>query len=147
MLLTTWSLLGCYRHTPVALGPTEPIVGYVRIFLKPSGTQSVRFILGENTQRIDGLVDRTSNDSLYLSAESARTMGGRNVSQYGVAVAVARADVLSLEARQPDKKRSFLAMGALAAVLVLAVATLSGGSFGSSDGGEEPTPPVTRIPR
>jgi len=146
LLLTAWSLVGCYRHIPVELGPTDQISGHVRILLRPAGTESVRFILGERVHRIDALVERTSNDSLYLRAESSRSLSGQNTSQHGVVVAVARADVLSLDAREPHKGRTLLMVAGVAAALVLVVASWSSGVFGASDGGTDGPPDITRIP-
>jgi len=138
-------VLGCYRYVPVELAPTEPIEGRVRLTLNRRGTESVRFTLGEDIRRIEGVVARTTGDSLFLRAEYALSSAGKSSLQLGVPVAVARADVQSLDSQVAAKGRTLAAVGAVAVVLVLAVAKLSGGAFGSSDDGDTPPPTVTRV--
>ncbi len=139
MLLTAWSLLGCYAYIPVNPTDSAPISGPVRVVLGPRGTESVRFVLGENVRRIDGSVTRSSSDSLFLRAESSQSLTGETRSQAGIAVTVARADVLTVEKQRTSKRRSWLALGVIVVVAIVLGAKLGAGSSGTGEDG--PTPP------
>jgi hypothetical protein len=142
LLLTTWSLVGCYRYVPVAQTPNDPVTGRVILVLNPRGSESVRGVLGENMRRIDGVVSRSTNDSLYLRADYTQSLTGEKIPNFGTPVTVARADLLSFEIQRYSKKRSWLFVGALTAVVVAAISSIRLGSSGGA-GENGPTPPPT----
>lgn len=142
LLLTAWSLVGCYRYVPVAQTPNDPISGRVILVLNPRGAESVRGVLGENMRRIDGVIARATSDSVYLRADYTQSLTGERIPNFGTPVTVARADLLSLDVQRYSKKRSWLLVGALTAVVA---AVISGIKLGSSGGGGDngPIPPPT----
>jgi hypothetical protein len=142
LLLTTWSLVGCYRYVPVAQTPNDPISGRVILVLNPRGAEAVRGVLGENMRRIDGVIARATNDSLYLRADYTQSLTGERIPNFGTPVTVARADLLSFEVQRYSKKRSWLVVGAIAAVIVAVVSSIRLGSSGGA-GDNGPTPPPT----
>ncbi len=142
LLLTTWSLVGCYRYVPVAQTPNDPISGRVILVLNPKGAESVRGVLGENMRRIDGVIARATSDSLYLRADYTQSLTGERIPNFGTPVTVARADLLSFEVQRYSKKRSWLVAGAIAAVIVAVVSSIRLGSSGGA-GDNGPTPPPT----
>jgi hypothetical protein len=142
LLLTTWSLVGCYRYVPVAQTPNDPISGRVILVLNPKGAESVRGVLGENMRRIDGVIARATSDSLYLRADYTQSLTGERIPNFGTPVTVARADLLSFEVQRYSKKRSWLVAGAIAAVIVAVVSSIRLGSSGGA-GDDGPTPPPT----
>jgi hypothetical protein len=142
LLLTAWSLMGCYRYVPVAQTPNDPIAGRVILVLNPRGAESVRGVLGENMRRIDGVIARATSDSLYLRADYTQSLTGERVPNFGTPVTVARADLLSFDVQRYSKKRSWLVVGALTAVIVAAISSIRLGSGGGA-GDNGPTPPPT----
>lgn len=142
LLLTAWSLVGCYRYVPVAQTPNDAIAGRVILVLNPRGAESVRGVLGENMRRIDGVIARTTSDSLYLRADYTQSLTGERVPNFGTPVTVARADLLSFEVQKYSKKRSWLLVGAITAVIVGVVSSIRLGSSGGA-GDNGPTPPPT----
>lgn len=140
MLLTAWSLLGCYAYVPVKSTDPAPASGPIRVVLGARGTESVQSILGENIRRIDGQLSRSTADSLYLRAESTQSLTGLTRPQGGIAVTVARADLLSVDVQRTSKRRSWLMAGVIIVVAIVLGAKLGAGSSGTGEDGPTPTP-------
>lgn len=139
LLLTTWSLVGCYAYVPVTSGVPASVGGSVRVTLTSAGSESLRQALGTNVREIEGVVARSTADSLVLSVAQTFTTTRERFASTGDTVAVARRLVESVSVQQYSRKRS-IGLGAMIATFVLiAIAGVAASISGSSGSGQPGT--------
>lgn len=138
LALTAWSLLGCYAYVPVtpASGAATPI----RVTLTQNGTAAAQTVLGANVREIEGVVLRSTPDSLEMTVESTFTTTRERFVSQGDRVALSRASIERVQQRQISRKRSFLLGLAAIAVVALALAGISAGDSGASGAGQPGQP-------
>jgi len=136
---------GCYRYAPTALDDV-PIGAEVRSILTPSGMARVQEADRSGGQElrfgpvIGQLIDR-NGDWLMLSVRSALIQEGSGARELRQRLSFQRSEILQMELKQLDTRRTLLATG-LVTLGVVAVLTgaLGGetGGFGLPPGGRGP---------
>ena len=137
MMLTAWSLLGCYSYIPV--NSSLPTTGSVRVILNDEGAASLRKTLGNDVRQIDGSVAGSKSDSLVIAVEKTFTSSGERFISSGDTVAISRASSERIDIRRISRKRSLLLGLGVIAVVILALAGING-SNGSASGDGQPSP-------
>ena len=143
---------GCYRYVPVETA-TVPPGARVRAQLSAEGTERVRAGTGTADRgRVEGrVVERAADGALLLElpAGPAEAPVGVSARRLRARVTLPARDLVSLELRQLDRKRTafFVAgSGALAALLVkLAFDTSGGGSESGGGGVDEAVVPIFSV--
>ena len=138
LALAAWSLalplMGCYAYVPVAKSAT-PALGESTVVLNAAGTAAVQQRLGENVREVDGPILRVTADSIELTVTQFTTSTRERFPQNGVALTVARANVEQVQTKTLSKKRTWVLVGSIAAVLAVAFGASSIASASSSGGG------------
>ncbi|WP_396224106.1 hypothetical protein [Gemmatimonas sp.] len=140
LTLTAWSLalplVGCYRYVPVATNVT-PALGESSVFLTGAGSTAVQGKLGENVRSLDGPITRVTGDSIDLIVTDVFTQTRERFPQNGVPVTIARSNIEQVQTRTFSRKRTWGLVGAVVAVLVLALgaSTAASASSGGDGGG------------
>ena len=139
LVFTAWSLLGCYAYVPVTTtsGGRPPAV---RVTLTTAGSTIVQPVLGANVREIEGVLVRSTPDSLEMTVEGTFTSTRERFVSSGSTVALARTSVELVQQRQMSRKRSFLLAFAAVALAALALAGISAGDSGASGTGQPGQP-------
>lgn len=146
-----WGLVGaialqlaCYRYVPAELA-SVPVGDHVRAVVTATAAERLRSTYGIAGTTLDGRVVGRQGDVLTLSVPSVPLGSpiGADHSLYQQ-VPVAMADVVGVDMRKLDVFRTGALVGAgAAAVTVIAVRALSGGTGGTTSGtGGGPTESV-----
>lgn len=131
LLLTTWSLTGCYTFVP-ATAPATP-GGEVQVALTAGGSSALAPFVGQNVREVEGTVIRISRDTVVLAVSQSTTMTGERFVQSGTTVAIATSQIERTGVRQLSRRRTAGLVVAIVAVLAAALSVVAGGSF-SGDG-------------
>ncbi len=133
LLLTAWSLVGCYAYVPVA--PSQPAAsdGSVRVTLTTTGAEYFKGSLGNNVRQIEGTVTRATPDTVVIAVERMFTSTRESFTSQGDTVAVPRQLTEELSLKQYSRKRSVLIAVAIVGSLVIALAGLANGASTSGD--------------
>lgn len=133
LLLTAWSLVGCYAYVPVA--PAQPAAsnGAVRVTLTAAGTEFFKGSLGTNVRQIEGSVTRATPDTVIIAVERMYTSTRESFASQGDTVAVPRQLTEELSLKQYSRTRSVLITVAIVGSLILGLAGLSNGASTSGD--------------
>ena len=142
LMLTAWSLVGCYTYVPMTSPQPNEIVGNVRVLLTAAGSESLRQALGANVREIEGVVARSTADSVVLSVAQTLTSTRERFVSTGDTVAVARQLVQSVQVQRYSRKRSIGLGAAIVSFILIAVAGVAAGISGTSGSG----PPGTSQP-
>ncbi|MDQ8159450.1 MAG: hypothetical protein P3C12_08580 [Gemmatimonadota bacterium] len=135
LALTAWSLLGCYTYVPVA-GQGMPVTGDGRVVLTEAGTAAMTGPLGPNVREIDGIILRTTADSVVMTVAQTTTATRERFISTGVTVAIARPLVQEVTLRTFSRKRSLTFGAAVVAILSVALSAVTAASAsGTGDGG------------
>ncbi len=139
LLLTTWSLVGCYTLVPVTT--TTPVMGVrtVRVMLNAAGTTSLQQALGSDVKEIEGIVARSNADTLIIAVAETLTGANQRFVSHGDTVAVARTLVESMSVQQYSRKRTVGLLVAIVSLVLLTIVGIGGVSGFSGDG--QPAPP------
>ncbi len=142
LLLTAWSLVGCYSYIPVAPArPAEPARA-VRVTLTPAGTTHFTQSLGNNVRELEGTITRVTADTVELAVERTVTVNRESFVSQGDTVAVPRQLAEVIAVREYSRKRTVVIGAAVLSVLVLALTRISsGGSSASGSPIPGPTQP------
>ncbi len=140
LALTAWSLVGCYTYIPVAGGGAPvngtPIIGDGRVVLTEAGTAAMSGPLGPNVREIDGIILRTTADSVVMTVAQTTTATRERFISTGVTVAIARPLVQEVSMRTLSRKRSLTFGAAVVAILSVALSAVTAASAsGTGDGG------------
>ena len=136
LLLTAWSLVGCYTYVPVAAAPVRDLSGAVRVLLTPAGSEALRQSLGANVRQVEGTVARTSADSLVLAVQRTLTNANEAFASTGDTVAVPRRFIESVAVQQYSRKRSVGLGVAIVSFVLIALTSIVAGSAGTSGTGQ-----------
>lgn len=139
LLLTAWSLVGCYALTPVATATPVTDSRTVRVVLTAAGTASLQQALGTDVKEIEGIVARSNADTLIFAISETLTGTNQRFVSHGDTVAVARQLVASMSVQQYSRKRTVGLLVAIASFVLLTIIGIAGVSGFSGDG--QPTPP------
>ena len=133
---------GCYRYVPIT--SNSPSVGSeFRAHLTEEGSTRLAPMLGAQVATVEGRVSST-NDSGYVISVSTTTNQARVATFWtGETVTIPRATIRTLEARQLDRKRTWLAasVGVVGGFLLAQIFGLFDGSAGGDGPGPPPPPP------
>lgn len=136
--VTAWSLalpvMGCYAYVPVAKG-TTPAAGESTLVLTTAGMLAVQQKLGENVRTVDGPILRVTADSIELTVTEVGTLTRERFPQNGVPLTIARANVEQVQTKTFSRKRTWTLVGAIAAVLAVALGATTAASASSSGAG------------
>ncbi len=139
LLLTAWSLVGCYSYIPVAaVRPAAPARA-VRVVLTAAGTTHFTQTLGNNVRELEGTVTRVTADTIELAVERTVTVNRESFVSQGDTVAVPKQLAEVIAVREYSRKRTAIIGAAIVSVLVLALTRISSG--GSSTSGPPQPPP------
>jgi len=134
LVLTAWSLMGCYTYIPVA-GRAVPVTGDGRVVLTDAGTAAMAGPLGPNVREIDGIILRATADSVVMTVAQTTTTSRERFTSTGVTVAIARPLVQDISARTFSRKRSLTFGAAVFAILSVAFSAVTAASAsGTGDG-------------
>lgn len=136
LLLTAWSLMGCYTYVPVTTQATRNESGNVRLLLTPAGSEALRQQLGANVREVEGRVARNSGDTLVLAVQRTMTISREQFESSGDTVAVQRRFVESVAVQQYSRKRSVGMAATLIAFVVIALAGIVASVSGTSGTGQ-----------
>ncbi len=136
LLLTAWSLVGCYALVPVTTA--TPVTGQrtVRVVLTAAGTVSLRQALGSDVKEIEGIVARSNADTLIVAVAETLTGANQRFVSHGDTVAVARQLVDSMSVQQYSRKRTVGLVLGIALLLVLSIVGITTGTSGVSGTGQ-----------
>ena len=140
LLLTAWSLVGCYTYVPVATQSPRIVSGGVRLVLTPAGSEGLRQLLGANVREVEGVIARSSPDTLVLAVQHTVSRSGERFESSGDTVAVQRRFVESVAVQQYSRKRSVSLAVAIALFLVIGLTGIVTGSSGFSGTGQPGSP-------
>lgn len=136
LLLATWSMSACYVYVPTTTVPTRDVSGGVRVLLTPAGSEALARSLGANVRQIEGVVARSSADTLVLAVQRTLTIAGEGFASSGDTVAVQRRYVESVAVQQYSRKRSVGLAVAIVSFVVIALTGIVAGSSGASGTGQ-----------
>ncbi|MEI6740432.1 MAG: hypothetical protein WCK74_08980 [Gemmatimonadaceae bacterium] len=131
LLLTTWSLTGCYTFVPT-VAPV-PSGAEVQVTLTAGGSTTLTPVVGPNVREVEGTVIRVTRDTLVLAVSQSTTMTGERFVQSGTTVAIATNQMERTGLRQLSRRRTAGLVVAIVAVLAAALSAVAGGSL-SGDG-------------
>ncbi len=140
LLLTAWSLVGCYALVPVTTATPVTDSRTVRVVLTAAGTVSLQQALGSNVKEIEGIVTRSNADTLIFAVAETLTGANQRFVSHGDTVAVARPLVESMSVQQYSRKRSIGLVLGIALLVVLTIVGITTGTSGVSGTGQ-PAPP------
>ncbi len=134
LLLTAWSLVGCYAYVPVAPArPAEPAQA-VRVTLNSAGSEFLTKSLGNNVREIEGTVTRSTADTIVLAVEQTTTSTRERFVSKGDTVAVPVRLTESVAVREYSRKKSTLVVLSIATAIVLALVGVANGASTSGTG-------------
>jgi hypothetical protein len=140
LALATWTIalpiMGCYSNVAVATGVT-PTPGEGVVVLTTDGTSAVRQKLGDNIREIDGDILRVSRDSITIAVTQTTTLSRERFTQNGDVITIATPLVAQVQKRTYSRKRTFILIGSIIAVLAatLGVSSIASASSGGDGGG------------
>ena len=140
LTLTAWSLVGCTTLVPVSGATPLPLSGTVRLSLTAAGTASMRDVLGNDVREVEGVVVRSSADSLVLVVAETLTGTNQRFVSMGDTVSVARPLIESMKVQQYSRKRSVGLALAIASIVIGTLIGITVGSSGASGTGQPGTP-------
>ncbi|AMW04188.1 hypothetical protein [Gemmatimonas phototrophica] len=138
--LAAWTIalpiMGCYSNVPVATGVT-PTPGEGVVVLTTDGTSAVRQKLGDNIREIDGDILRVSRDSITIAVTQTTTLSRERFTQNGDVITIATPLVAQVQKRTYSRKRTFILIGTVIAVLAatLGISSAASASSGGDGGG------------
>jgi hypothetical protein len=137
LALAAWTIalpiMGCYSNVPVATGVT-PTPGEGVVVLTTDGTSAVRQKLGDNIKEIDGEILRVSRDSITIAVSQTTTLSRERFTQNGDVITIATPLVAQVQKKTYSRKRTFILVGIVIAVVATALGISSAAS--ASGGGE-----------
>ena len=136
LLLTAWSLTGCYTYVPVTTQATRDVSGAVRVLLTPAGAEALRQTLGANVREVEGILTRSSADTLILAVQRTTTNTREQFASTGDTVAVQRRFVESVAVQQYSRKRSVGLVVGIASFVLIAVGSIVATVSGTSGTGQ-----------
>jgi hypothetical protein len=134
LLLTAWSLVGCYAYVPVAGVRAAVPASAVRVTLNAAGSEYLTKSLGNNVREIEGTVTRINADTIVLAVEQTTTTTRERFVSQGDTVAVPTRLAESVAVREYSKKKSTLVVLSIATALVLALVGVTNGASTSGTG-------------
>lgn len=117
--------MGCHHTAPITAVPA--VGARVTVTLTPDGSGALARELGPNVSVAEGRVQATRGDTIVLTLIRTEQSNGIDNLWQGQPVAVPRSAVAAMTERRLDRKRSWLAAGAIVGLAVLAAVRLSGG--------------------
>lgn len=139
LLLTAMAGTGCYRSVPLA---TAPAPGErVSVTLTPAGAAAMHSVLGPDVRRVDGEVIGTSATEWQMRMLSTEANGTGVVRWNGETLAFTTSHLASMERRELDRNRTWLAAGAITVAALVLGRVFLGGILGEDkdrDTGEVP---------
>ncbi len=136
LALTTWSLVGCYAYVPVATSRPAAAAGEVRVVLNDAGSEFVRQTLGGGVREIEGVIIRTTSDTIVLTVEQTTTSSRERFVSKGDTVAVPVKLAERIAVKEYSRKRTVMVVISIATAIILAVAGVQNGA--STSGTSQP---------
>jgi hypothetical protein len=124
----------CYRYTPTQ-GNAGDVGRSVRVQLTEQGSINLAPLIGPTILTLDGTVSAVRDTMMVLSVTNAIARNGVETSWKGERVDVPGAAIRSVQLRELDKRRSWMAAaGGVAATAALGAAwNLLGGGLGGKN--------------
>jgi hypothetical protein len=144
-LLALPSATGCYTFTPLertALSPGEE----VRLTLSPAGVDLMSQITGRAGRAVEGHLVEWHHDEVVVAVPVPFAHARPQGSLPRQPVPIPMADVLLVERKMLDWKRTTLALAASSAVAGMVIWRAAGGGGGGLDRGDNGGPTFLRIP-
>lgn len=139
-MLTTWSLVGCTSLVPMTAASPIQQSRTVRLTLTSAGSASLAGTLGNDVREVEGVVVRSTADSVVLLVAETLTSTNQRFVSRGDTVSVARPLVESVKVQQYSRRRSVLLGLAITALVIGTLVGIGVGSGGASGTGQPGTP-------
>ena len=128
-LLTPVLLAGCYSYAPIQPSLVQPGTG-VRARVSPTAAEQIAPLLGTTDARVlvGTLVDNRSGTMIVEVPRMTQSGGGGAAQSLNQRISIAPGQLVELETRRLDRKRTAIVVGAVAIVSGSAtIAALKGG--------------------
>jgi len=146
LVLACGTLLGCYSYTPVPIETVHPGITVRARLTREAQDRLPDRVRGDKEMLEGELVDRAGG-ALTLSVPMAVRRQGFYAEDLHERVVLAPADVVDVERRTLDRRRTYALTGVVgAAVLGVAIRTLSGKTGGNTIDRTDPGPSANIIP-
>jgi hypothetical protein len=140
------ALQACYEYAPIATS-TLPVGQQVELQITDRGRVGLGDRFGPGVQQIFGRVVSEQGNDVVISVKSVTNISGESTQWSGDTTRVDRSFVATIRGRQVSTTRTvLLAVGATAAVVILASTKLLGAFSDTKDEPAGPPSQSTRIP-
>ena len=129
----------CYTYGGRGVAANLPPDRRVGAWLTTRASVNHESSIGPDVERVEGIVARATGDSVSLRVLRTRTRNGDWTTWSGEPVSFGMNDFASIGERRLSRARTAIAVGALTAVIVMAITTDLFG-FGGLLGGSDPRP-------
>ena len=133
VIVAAVSLTGCYAFIPTT-SATLPARTPVTIELTMGGTVALQQVIGQNVNEVEGLVVRSSADSLVVAVENTYTTQRQKFASTGTEVSLPRSYVQVVKVRTFSRKRTALMVAGSVIGIGIAGATIGGSGSASGEG-------------
>ncbi len=133
------AVAGCYTYTPLDTSARIQAGEHVAVEFTDQGRAALSDRLGTGVVRLEGTLTRTDSQDLFLEVWRVAQIGGAIQRWSGEDVSFSRAFVSSVESRNLNMTKTWLAAGVAVVSVVLFVKSFD--LVGNYIGGKEPTEP------
>ena len=133
---------GCYLEKPLTTMPPAPATRIVAQ-LTDSGTVALGNSIGAGALKLEGVVSQASADAWTLQLIRVDHRDGRTINWNREPVAVRPSLLVNPTVKVLDKRRSWLAAGAITLIAILAASAFD--LFGAPDDDPDPEPPPASV--
>lgn len=121
---------GCYTYHPIQYAQVQP-GSRVRAHVTPEEAQRIAEFVGYTTRDLDGQVVSHDDGSLLLEVPAQTALGGADVRRFVQRVDIPQSSLVEIEQRRLNTAKTFVTIGAAAAVASFVVIS----QFGSNGSG------------